>query len=107
VFTAIYSKSDGVLCFHYSRMRIVNDTYHVRTYERTYASSTMSRHSGAETKTGLCRPANAATQSLTGLQRTITSHIPISSTRFTNKDDVVITTIATTGPGTVTLNLKF
>ena len=23
----IYSKSNGVLCFHYSRMRIVNDTY--------------------------------------------------------------------------------
>jgi len=23
--------SDGVLCFHYSRMRIANDTYHVRT----------------------------------------------------------------------------
>ena len=22
-------KSDGVLCFHYSRMRIVNDTYHI------------------------------------------------------------------------------
>ena len=52
VFTAIYSKSDGVLCFHYSRMRIANDTYHVRTYERTYASSTVSRHSGAETKVG-------------------------------------------------------
>ena len=46
----LYSKRDGVLCFHYSRMRIANDTYHVRTYERTYASSTMSRHSGAETK---------------------------------------------------------
>jgi len=31
-------------------MRIANDTYHVHTYERTYASSTVSRHSGAETK---------------------------------------------------------
>jgi len=31
-------------------MRIANDTYHARTYERTYASSTASRHSGAETK---------------------------------------------------------
>ena len=28
---------DGVLCFHYSRMRIANDTYHLRTYvPRTY-----------------------------------------------------------------------
>jgi len=35
-------------------MHIANDMYHVRTYahtyERTYASSTMSQHSGAETK---------------------------------------------------------
>jgi len=31
-----YSKSEGVLCFHYSRMRIVNDTYHVRTHVRMY-----------------------------------------------------------------------
>jgi len=31
-------------------MHIANDTYHVRTYERTDASSTVSRHSGAETK---------------------------------------------------------
>jgi len=46
----VYSKSDGVLCFHYLRMRIANNTYHVRTYERTYASSTVSRHSGAKTK---------------------------------------------------------
>jgi len=28
-FILAYSKSDGVLCFHYSRMHIVNDTYHV------------------------------------------------------------------------------
>jgi len=54
MFTAIYSKSDGVLCFHYSHMRIANDMYQYvpRTYERTYASSTMSRPSGAETKMG-------------------------------------------------------
>ena len=31
----LYCKSDGVLRFHYSRMRIANDTYHgVRTYVR-------------------------------------------------------------------------
>ena len=30
VFTAMYSKSDGVLYFRYSHMRIANDTYHVR-----------------------------------------------------------------------------
>jgi len=28
----MYSKSDGVLCFHYSSMHIVNDMYHVCTY---------------------------------------------------------------------------
>ena len=25
--------SEGVLCFHYSHMRIANDTYHIRTYD--------------------------------------------------------------------------
>ena len=36
IFTGICSKSDGVLCFHYSRMRIANDTYYVPcTYVRT------------------------------------------------------------------------
>ena len=47
-FTGIYSKSGGVFCFHYSRMCIANDVYHVRMhvhtnirmYERTSASST-------------------------------------------------------------------
>ena len=28
--------SNGVLCFHYSRMRIANDTYHVRTHVHMY-----------------------------------------------------------------------
>ena len=62
MFTGIYSWSKQaasiveknyvslVLCFHHLRMHIANDTYHVRTYKHTYASSTMSRHSGAETK---------------------------------------------------------
>ena len=29
----LYSKSDGVLCLHYSRTRIANDTFHVCTYD--------------------------------------------------------------------------
>ena len=60
VYNGIYSKSDGVLCFRCSRTRIENDTYHVCTHvhmyvrvhvRRTYASSTVSLHSGAETET--------------------------------------------------------
>ena len=35
ILTAIYSNSDGVLCFHYSCMRIANGTHHVRTYVPT------------------------------------------------------------------------
>ena len=60
VYTGIYSKSDGVLCFRCSRTRIENDMYHVHTnmrmyvcayVRRTYTSSTVSRHSGAEAET--------------------------------------------------------
>ena len=29
-FSLVYSKSDGVFCFHYSRMHIASDTYHIR-----------------------------------------------------------------------------
>ena len=77
VFTGIHSNSDGVLCFDYSCMRIVNDMYHIWTFVQTpdccdpsrsastrvtmpmrdsttYASSIMSRHSGAETKSSQC-----------------------------------------------------
>jgi len=45
VFTAIYSKSVLPLLAHAHC-----EWYVPRTYERTYASSTMSRHSGAKTK---------------------------------------------------------
>ena len=34
-YTAIYSESGGVLCFHYSRMRVVNDTNHICGHMRT------------------------------------------------------------------------
>ena len=60
----LYTNGDSVLCFYYLRVSIVNSTYHVPTYRRTYASSTrsqhcvsalclstMSQHSGTETKT--------------------------------------------------------
>ena len=29
----LYDMSEGVLCFHYSHMRIANDTYHIHTYD--------------------------------------------------------------------------
>jgi len=32
-FILVYSKSDGVLCFHYLHMHIANDTYHVHMYD--------------------------------------------------------------------------
>jgi len=47
----LYTNVDDVLCFHYSHVSVVNSTYHVPTCRRTYASSTMSQHSGTETKT--------------------------------------------------------